>query len=195
MSASKALLDWNNQGLLPAILPAAMGTGIERSPYVMKLSQLINRFGTSPERLNILKGFLDYRKELHSVGLTKGFQWLNGSFVENIEAIESRSPNDIDVVTFPFLIEDESQTSVYSRKQILFDKAQNKKKYKVDSYYVFFDLKVNLHFIEKVAYWYSMWSHTRKGVWKGFVQLDLDPTEDAEALSMVNSLLEANYGH
>ncbi|WP_414651656.1 DUF6932 family protein [Hafnia paralvei] len=34
------------------------------------------------------------------MGLAEGFQWVDGSFTENIELIERRTPNDVDVVTF-----------------------------------------------------------------------------------------------
>lgn len=31
------------------------------------------------------------------------------------------------------------------------------------------------------AYWYSLWSHRRNGQWKGYLQIDLLPTDDATA--------------
>jgi hypothetical protein len=40
-----------------------------------------------------------------------------------------------------------------------------------------------------VAYWYSMWSHRRDGMWKGFVQIDLSPSEDTPALAILASKL------
>ena len=43
---------------------------------------------------HLLQGFLNYRKKLHELGLVQGVQWLDGSFVENIEVLESRAPND-----------------------------------------------------------------------------------------------------
>jgi hypothetical protein len=33
--------------------------------------------------------------------LNQGFQWLDGSFAEQIELLEGRPPKDIDVVSFP----------------------------------------------------------------------------------------------
>ena len=35
--------------------------------------------------------------------------------------------------------------------------------------------------IERSIYWYSIWSHTRPGQWKGYLQVDLSPSHDAVA--------------
>jgi hypothetical protein len=42
--------------------------------------------------------------------------------------------------------------------------------------------------IKAITYWYSIWSHRRDGLWKGFVQIDIDPSQDVEA----NKILEIN---
>ena len=98
--------DWDWNGLIPPIRP---GTPEEeetapftRSPYEAELEQLVDRFLVSPERAMLIGGFLDYRAALHQIGITKGFQWVNGSFVEEVEDWEENphAPNDIDVVTF-----------------------------------------------------------------------------------------------
>ena len=36
-----------------------------------------------------------------------------------------------------------------------------------------------------ISYWYSMWSHRRDGLWKGFVQVDLDSAQDPAALQLL----------
>ena len=90
---------WTSRGVLPSIDPGDP-TGGDRSPYPASLLDVVMRFSTSPERRTILQGLLDYRAALHRMGLVSGFQWLDGSFLENIELLESRSPRDIDVVTF-----------------------------------------------------------------------------------------------
>lgn len=94
------LPEWNSQGFLPAIMPGEAGHSLNRSPYTISCVELVERYGSSIKRLEILKGFLNYRKKLHDLGLVQGVQWLDGSFVENIEVLEGRAPNDIDVVTF-----------------------------------------------------------------------------------------------
>lgn len=109
------LPEWNSQGFLPPILPGEKGHSLSRSPYAIGCMELVSCFGTNAQRRSILQGFLDYRKQLHELGLVQGMQWLDGSFVENIEALESRAPNDIDVVTFANIPVGESQKSLVSR--------------------------------------------------------------------------------
>ena len=92
--------DWNSQGVLPPVRPGTDGSAADRSPYRVSLHQLVTMFAISPERATILRGFLDYRAALHAAGIIVGFQWVDGSFVENIEALEGQHPNDMDVVTF-----------------------------------------------------------------------------------------------
>jgi len=72
----------------------------EVSPYPCTSVDLCRKFSTSPERQAIWGGFLDFRDRLRAEGLTQGFQWLDGNFLEDIEAQEGRAPRDLDVVTF-----------------------------------------------------------------------------------------------
>jgi hypothetical protein len=39
--------------------------------------------------------------------------------------------------------------------------------------------------VTAVSYWYSMWSHRRNGLWKGFVQVDIAEEEDNIALALI----------
>ncbi len=113
-------------------------------------------------------------------GLDRGFQWLDGSFAENIELIESRPPNDIDVVTFYRLPEGATQQSFAPRLGDLFDHDEVKRRYRVDAYWV--DLATEpTRLVERSAYWYSMWAHRRTDAWKGFLQVDLARVEDVVA--------------
>src|SRR5690606_3212200 len=86
-------------GVLPPVNPDNP-TGPDRSPYQVSLVDLVLRFGTSPKRREILDGLLRFREQLHNLGLVTGFQWLDGSFLEEVELLEQRPPHDIDVVTF-----------------------------------------------------------------------------------------------
>ena len=60
---------------------------------------MCERLGTTAERRGILRQFLDFRERLTTEGLTNGFQWLDGSFLEDIEVRESRPHKDLDVIT------------------------------------------------------------------------------------------------
>lgn len=46
--------------------------------------------------------------------------------------------------------------------------------------------------VRQASYWYSMWSHRRNQAWKGFVQIDLAPSADAQAIAQLENL--ANQG-
>ncbi len=75
-------------------------TSAHSSPYVVTAGELVQRFAINASRCVILDGLLRYRAELRELGFVGGFQWLDGSFVEDVEAREDRAPKDIDVVTF-----------------------------------------------------------------------------------------------
>lgn len=172
--------NWNAQGVLPPNDPIDP-TSAERSPYTVSLTDFVLHFGTTEKRQTILKGFLDFRAALHAAGLGDGFQWVNGSFLENIETIENRSPADMDVVTFFYLPPGETQRSFASTHPDLFKHADTKTRFHVDAYFVPLDDNPPAHLVESSAYWYSLWSHRRSGQWKGFLQIDLSATDDATA--------------
>ncbi|MEF8753984.1 MAG: hypothetical protein V5B60_08610 [Accumulibacter sp.] len=174
-----AIPAWNVLGLLPPIDPD-LPTSPDRSPYPVSLKDVVMRFSTSPERQSVLKGFLGYRAELHRLGLADGFQWIDGSFLEDVETIERRVPRDIDVVSF---FHTPANVSVSDEDARLFDQAVAKDRFKVDAYFVELDQVTPRELTFWSAYWYSMWSHRRTQAWKGFLQIELAPTEDAEALA------------
>src|SRR5262249_47251536 len=68
------------------------------SPFPCTALELCQRFATTPARKQILNGFLDLRAALAALGI-QGFQWLDGSFVEDLEDQAGRDPGDMDVVT------------------------------------------------------------------------------------------------
>lgn len=174
-----AIPSWNALGLLPPIDPD-LPTSPDRSPYPVSLKDVVMRFSTSPERQAVLKGFLGYRAELHRLGFADGFQWIDGSFLEDVELIERRVPRDIDVVSF---LSTPANINVSDEDAQLFDQAVAKDRFKVDAYFVELDQVTPRELAFWSAYWYSMWSHRRTQAWKGFLQIELAPTEDAEALA------------
>lgn len=183
---------WNPEGLLPAV-DMASPTSANRSPYPVALTEVVLRFSTSPERIAILRGFLEYRASLHAVGLTSGFQWLDGSFAENIEiGTCARPPNDIDVVTFYRLPAGVTQVDLVVSAPGLFPEDAEevqalKGRYKVDAYAVHLELGAD-RLVDRSAYWYGVWGHQRDTfTWKGFVQVDLSPADDAAARALLAS--------
>ena len=175
---------WTSSGVIPPVSSAGPASA-ERSPYVVSLSEFVLRFGSSAKRNQILNGFLRYRDRLHVAGLTTGFQWLDGSFLENIELTETRDPNDLDVVTFYSLPLGTTQQQILSLDPDLFPltvsgRANLKMSFFVDAYMVSLGSRASV-LVQQSTYWYSMWSHRRDSRWKGYLQIDLDPSKDALA--------------
>jgi hypothetical protein len=106
---------WNIAAVLPPIRPGAAGQSPDRSPDKASFSEVVERFAKSPARLEILRGLLKYRTELRSRGIASGFQWLDGSFMENKEVLLAEAPNDIDVVTF-FIFQPGWMNQLFPRK-------------------------------------------------------------------------------
>ncbi len=175
-----AIPNWNAQGIIPPVDPGDP-VSIERSPYIVSLADLVLRYGTTKERVKILAGFLDFRAALHNLGVVQGFQWVDGSFLENIEALENRNPNDMDVVTFFHLPKGQDQANLVNLAPRVFASVHTKQDYEVDAYFVMLNDGPPEPLVGQSAYWYSLWSHRRNGVWKGYLQIDLSSAEDPVA--------------
>lgn len=177
---------WNPAGVIPPVRPAMPGHSTDRSPYKTDLTTLIDRFATSSERVAILKHFMEFRAELHKAGITSGFQWLDGSFMEQVEILENRAPRDMDVVTFLDIPTGHTQGSLVQQHKNLFDQVHLKNTYSIDAYFAVLGQPTDKLQVKNITYWYSMWSHRRDGLWKGFVQVDLDPAKDATAQALLS---------
>lgn len=178
---------WNEEGLVPPV-DLLNPTSRNRSPYAVSLSVFVQRFATSPERVQILRGFLAFRAALHEVGLVEGFQWLNGSFLEDKERLKGVAPGDIDVVTYFQLPIGVSESELLTRHASLFEHDEIKATFHVDSFpqplYV-----PAIRLINSSNYWYGMWSHQRDTLrWKGFATVDLAASEDENATQLLTHL-------
>lgn len=184
---------WTEDGVLPA-LNESEPTSPVRSPYKASLSAFVDRFAITSERCNIIDGYLKHREKLHSLGMTSGFQWVDGSFLEHIELIENRPPNDVDVVTFFDVDNDKVELLTPEEIQVLVDNNWIKEHYKVDFYAQ--SLKEDPEvLVSMAAYWYSMWSHRRTMQWKGFLQIDLSPSDDSKAVELLaDRTMEYSHG-
>lgn len=193
-------LDIHNDGLpnhqtniippftVSGVLPPYLGnpaTG-SLSPYEITLRAIVERFGFSKERLLILQGFIKYRIQLNSLGFVEGKQWLDGSFVEDIEKTEGRSPNDVDIVTLcrrpQGVKEDHSWIEFALNNMPLFNPSSTKLEYKCDAYFIDLDVQSET-IVDSVKYWFGLFSHRRESnLWKGMLQIDLRVTEDDNLL-------------
>ena len=169
-------------------------TSYNRSPYRVSLVEVMERFGSSEARRGLLSGLLDFRAELHQAGLTEGFQWIDGSFVEDLERTRQDFPipRDIDVVTFFYVSEGQTDENVYRASPGVFDNARIKETHKIDSYLVSLRQADPEIIVDLAAYWYSLWSHTRAEKWKGYLQISLAPDEDEAARNELNRMSVEN---
>ena len=182
--------EWNRDGALPHILPGvdASSPG-SRSPYKVSPIELVDRFATSPVRSEILQGFFNYRATLNSLGIKRGFQWINGSFVENIENIDiagrnRRPPGDIDVVTFYY----PPNTHIRTYRH-MFEREKAKAAYHVDAFGIQLGKPLTPVSVRLISYWRSMWSYRRNDHQpKGFLWMDLEE-EDTIAQQTLEDIM------
>jgi hypothetical protein len=165
------------------VLPPHLGDPrqpADLSPYVCTVAELCDRFSFSSARRGILGGFLDLRKKLRSLGI-QGFQWLDGSFVEDIETQENRDPDDIDVVTFA--AEPSTPTEVeeiFRANTGLWYPPDSKVNYHVDHYLVPLCSRPEA-IVENTRYWYGLFSHRRDCTWKGMLRIEIASQADDDA--------------
>ena len=144
--------------------------------------------GTPPERKAILGKFLDFRDRLRAAGLINGFQWIDGSFLEDIETRESRAPNDLDVVTVYWGYDLAFQNNLMAGFPEVANPPLAKANYSLDHYPFDAGFSPTLT-LEQTRYWILLFSHNRLGIWKGMLQIDLNtPYEDGVARQKLAAL-------
>ena len=173
--------EFNENGLLPP----------DYKPIKTNITELVKKFCTSKKRANLLKGLLDYRKELSSYDI-EGFQWIDGSFVTNKENREidldnGRDPNDIDVLTIYKLPKGESQNTMSDK--MIFDRNYVKRKYSVDAFLIEDRNLFSENGLLTLAHWVTLYSHTRNDERKNFLQLSLKK----DNFDIVLGLIKSNY--
>lgn len=176
--------EFNERGVLPSMMPEHGEQKARRAPYASDMLTICKRFGYTSQRRKILCGLLNLRQKLRELGVSSGFQWLDGSFVEDVEALRGRPPADIDVVTF-CAFNEHDQNELIRRAPQLFVPPLPKEKYHVDHFIVQTDAgtasaNAGKILVEYAAYWYSMWAHQRVTLrLKGFVSVPLDSNDSA----------------
>ncbi|WP_419720766.1 DUF6932 family protein [Phenylobacterium aquaticum] len=152
------------------------GAAEDLSPYAVTALEVVTTLGSTGERRAILTGWLNHRAALRAIGFDRGFQWLDGSFVEQ------KDPQDLDVVTFlyrPPGIVDPNQLAMLMRANLnLFGRGQVKAAYNLDFFAV--DLNGSPEALVNVTrYWLGLFSHRRVDeLWKGMLQVRLEDVAD-----------------
>jgi hypothetical protein len=181
------------------VLPPHLGDPTREdqlTPYLTTTVELCNRFATNLQRVAILRGLLRFREVSTHFGITDGFQWLDGSFIENKEArfpgpphfLDVGPPNDLDVVTFFRPSSDPAFYQGINDKFTAFvDPLESKRQYLLDHFPL--DLSDTPEMlVEGTRYWSGLFSHQRNsGVWKGMLRIELNtPMDDITARSMLS---------
>jgi len=173
---------FNESNVLPPFSGGSPALPTDLSPYTANMCEVIARFGGTPERKAILVGLLNFRQALRARGLTEGFQWIDGSFVENVEVSRGRPPADIDLVTFvrrPEDLKNDSQwASFVKATPELFNPRETKRRYLCDAYLVDLDGRGEI-LVENTKYWFGLFSHQREtSLWKGMLKVPLCSDDD-----------------
>ncbi len=176
----------HNQVLPPFVGDVTQAANM--SPYRASMLEVAQRFATSPERVAILCGLIALRADLHSLGFAHGFQWLDGSFSEDVEKIRGTPPGDIDVVTFYYPVTIPSGADPAKIARVI-DHGATKGYYRVDHYLVPLAPPPE-NIVEGTRFYFGLFSHQKQtAIWKGMVQVDLIAVQDdLDASNHLNGL-------
>ena len=173
-------------GVLPPFIgpEGPGGSSQDMTPYLVTAEEVVSRFGRTERRREILRGWLGYRAALRAAGFVRGFQWVDGSFVED------KDPNDIDVMTFayrPAILTDPTQRAAWVAQHAnVLSRPAVKQQYEVDAFQV--DLAGNPEtLVTATRYYGALFSHRRgDSLWKGMLSVRLEnAAEDQTALAAI----------
>lgn len=152
------------------------------SPYVVTALEAVLTLGWTASRKSVLRGWLQHRVALRATGFNRGFQWLDGSFVE------SKDPKDLDVVSFlyrPIGIHNPGQLLAVMQANLnLFGRSQVKAEFSLDAFLIDLDGSPEA-LVNSTRYFLGLFSHRRgDDLWKGMLQVRLgDVADDSAALT------------
>ncbi len=181
--------DFNSVGVLPPHSEFRVGVPItlaDISPFPATALEVCQKLGNTPDRREILYGWLQFRKLLRDIGHDGGFQWVDGSFTEDAEKNRGRSPSDIDVVSFLPPAPANLDPAIL---QVIADQNITKKNYKVHHMIVRLNWSGDI-LVEHTRFWWGLLSHRKDdGIWKGMLKIDLNTiANDADANNHLVSL-------
>nr|WP_139370320.1 hypothetical protein [Xanthomonas axonopodis] len=153
------------------------------SPYAVSALEVVTTLGHSERRREILRGWLDHRAALRALGFDQGFQWLDGSF------LEQKEPNDLDLISFLFrpqtaLTAEELARLLHANRGI-FERGLVKTTYKLDAFFT--DMNASpIGLVNFTRYYLGLFSHRRgDDIWKGMLQVGLADIADDNAAQAV----------
>jgi len=174
--------EFNIDGVLPPFVGAGPADPTGISPYPASAQEVVATFSGSEGRRDILRGWLRHRIALRALGFDRGFQWLDGSFVEDKE------PRDLDVVSFvhyPLGLNAEQVAGMMREHRSIFSPGGAKAEYALDAYFVALDGPPQ-EIVNLTRYWSGLFSHRRGDLlWKGMLQVRLENAEDDAAALLI----------
>jgi uncharacterized protein DUF6932 len=180
---------WTPSGVLPPFLGPKPTNIATVSPYAATMLEVAQRFATSAPRVALLRGLIAYRKAFVAGGFTEASQWINGSFVEDVETARGRPPGDIDIVTLfirpPVFRNDAAAWSAFvvANRQ-LFDPPLMKAYFHCDGGTIDVGFPASRQ-SRQITYWHSLFSHQRVSfLWKGMLQVPISSDDDNALLHM-----------
>lgn len=127
---------FTTSGVLPPFVGDSPTEPAQMAPFAVAFSELANRFGATLHRWRLLQGLAAYRAALRATGIEAGFQWIDGSFLEDVETLRDRPPADIDLVTFAAPPPGTTAHDFRDRYADLLDPRQTKERFGCDAYFV-----------------------------------------------------------
>lgn len=183
---------FNHSGVIPPFRTDP--TTRDGSPYLTDLVTVVAQLGATPERRLLINGLLDYREALRNVGITNGFQLIDGSFTENCEAVKGRPPGDIDLVTYAYLPVGPAELgSFFQDNLVLFAPKLAKESFHCEAFFIDMAKAAEL-VVDDTMYWHGLFSHQRDTfMWKGMLRIPL-MADDVAARAKLASIAGASNG-
>ena len=193
-----AIPEFASHGALPPFISSDPTAQKARSPYPATMYDVVERFCTSAERAKLLKGLNAYRRHLYKGGFHSGSQWIDGSFVENVESVRRRAPSDIDIVTLfnrPIkyqinkeIWELDFQNSIFGA---YFDTYNMKALFSCDTYGIDLDIGPRA-LVRNTTYWFGLFSDMRgSNSKKGIVEIPL--ATDSMEFTAIDQMIGGRY--
>ena len=149
--------NWDSKAVIPIVRPVRpqeQALPENRSPFEATMTQVVERFALTPQRGGLIHNLIEYREALYAAGITDGFQWIDGSSVEDVETRprpgQPPRPNDIDIVTFYHLPGQQTPETIE-----LFNVSVTSQRFNVDGYGIQLGLNLTANDVESITYWYG----------------------------------------
>lgn len=184
---------FTSDGIVPPYVGGDPTIPATMSPYRVTMPQFVEWFGYNRARLDILGRLLDYRELLTATGVV-GFQWLSGSFVEDVEKLRQRPPGDVDIVSVvhrpPNATDDTDWISFLGGASgYLFKNKEIKRVFGCDGYVIDLNDQVE-DVVDLTRYWIGLFSHQRDtSFWKGMMAVELNQQMDSQARTVLQAKL------